>query len=878
MNLIRRIENLYIHYLSRLVLFSIRHKRLVISSSIVFAVFSLVMSFFYLPINAEQEKLVSRESTFLQKQDILAAAFPQHRNTIIVVLEGEDPWTLSQKTQALAEQLRVRKDLFHDVLYPQGEDFFRQNGLLYLDEPQLEKFIESLAEAQPAIATLSQDPSLRGLWRLLEDGIGSKQGGKSGRESLNHIIRELNKALLAFEQKRPIHNVWGEAFPNWTPSQKLVDSNKVLQMIVLNPVLNFSKLNPADDALEHLRRLEKTLALKQAGIEMSLTGREPLTADELDSVIVNIEIAAAISTLAIIILLGAGIRSWRLIAIIMGVLFTGMSWTLGWAALSIGELNFISSAFAILFIGLCVDFSIHVALRYREEYRKTKNIEDAMTKTAEGAGSAVSLCALATAIGFLSFVPTEFTGLRDLGIIAGGSMFLALLASWTLLPALLCLLTDRDLLRAAATKPNILLRFSTKVYNRVEQRFRTISITAIVLGALAVPFALQMKFDYSALSIKDQSVESIVALKKLLNHGLFTDYTGTLLVESRKEAIEVSKQFEKLPSVYRVENHLAFVPKNQETKLELIEEARFLLGPALNSGEARAARNSDLTRATRNFLKALNAKNKKNGLTTEERTLAQNLSALLRTNPQSLPALNQALMGDYPEQLAQLSLSLQATRFVFDDLPQHIKRESQTTDGNIKISIYPKEDLIDPAALTRFVKSLEAIHPEVGGRPAVEYEIGALISRSFQQALLIAFAMISLLLLLALKSVAKVLLVLVPIALTAFWTLAFCVWADIAFNFVNILTLPLLLGLGVANGIHILSRAEKQPSLNEVMTSSTPVAIFLSNATTLASFGSMSVATHWGLQSMGIMLSVAMILMMVSALIVLPAIIRWWKN
>jgi predicted RND superfamily exporter protein len=255
--------------------------------------------------------------------------------------------------------------------------------------------------------------------------------------------------------------------------------------------------------------------------------------------------------------------------------------------------------------------------------------------------------------------------------------------------------------------------------------------------------------------------------------------------------------------------------------------------------------------------------------------LGKNLSALLRDRPQELLALNRILMGDYPERLKRLELSLEAESFNFDDLPQQMRAESEARDGRIKVSLYPEEDLTNPAALTRFVKNLATHHDAVGGRPAGEYEVGALMVRSFTTALVLALIGICALLLLSLGSLVKTIFALAPIVLTAIWALALCVLFGIAFNFVNVLMLPLLLGLGVANGIHILSRADKQNSLNEVMHSSTPVAVFLSNATTLASFGSMSVATHWGLQSMGIILAMTMVLMMFSVLIILPAFLAW---
>lgn len=872
MKIIHRLSSLYIQHLSNLVLFSVRRARLVIAISLIVAVASLLYSNFYLPVNSEQESLVSHESEFFKREDTFSAAFPQHNNTIIILLSGDDAWKVGQAAKRLGDKLESHTDLFKNVFYPQGMEFFRQNGLLYLEEGDLIEFTDGLAQAQPAIASLAKDPNLRGLLELLDDGFTSKE---KLPESFDRIVKQLNLVLEDFLNNRNVRDLWAEVFQNWGVNSG--DEKRISQVIVVSPFLDYSDILSGKKAIQNVRDIAGSLNLDKKNISVTLTGREPLTFDELASVVFNVKIAAAISTLAIIIFLGLGIRSWRMIAIIMGVLFVGISWTFGWAAFSVGELNLISAAFVVLFLGISVDFSIHVALRYREEYQKNPNIEAAMLVVAEKAGPAISLCALATAIGFLSFVPTEFFGVRDLGIIAGGSMFFALLSSWTLLPALLVFLKPSDLESKQDISPNIVSKLSTNIYEWVRWRFRAISVVAILLGVLAFPTALKIGFDYSALAIKDPNSESVIGLRKLLSSGLFTSYTATILAKNRKEALETAKTFENLELVRRVDTHLAFVPKKQNKKLELIEEASFFMASVFSTSTNKTVlNNATIAQATKKLLRILVQKGKtKTGLTTEEKNLGKNLMELLRKKPEALVQLSQKLMGDFDERLELLETSLSAESFGFDELPKNVRRESETEDGQIKVSIYPKEDLTETAALIRFVKLMEKHHDAVGGRPAGEYEVGALMVRSFQTALVLGAISITLLLLISLRSITKTILVLVPIILTAIWTLAFCVWFDIAFNFVNILVLPLLLGLGVANGIHILSRTQQQDRLSDVMRSSTPVAVFLSNATTLASFGSVSVATHWGLQSMGITLSIAMILMMISALIILPAIIAW---
>ena len=872
---------IYRKNLLRLVDFSITHAVAVICVSLAIAAASLAYAILELPINSDQESLVLKKGNpYLERDQMFFEAFPKQANTILVLLRGDNAWRVGAQAERLAEALSARRDLFKDVFYPQGMRFFHQNGLLYLDAAELEKFTDGLIEAQPAMAALAKDPSLRGLWGLLTDGLAAERDQKLP-PSFDEMIRRLHIAIGDFLNGRTPHDPWANAFPDWYHNSGEPRSSEphqeAVQVIIVQPKLDFSKFLSAEKSIRALHQIAAALEVEKDGVEMMLTGREPLTFDELYSLITNILIVTAISALAILILLSIGIGSWRMIVIIMSVLVIGICWSLGWAALAVGELNMVSVAFVVLFLGICVDFSIHVALRYQEAYRNLGDMRRAMAAVVEGAGAAISLCAVAMAIGFLSFVPTKFLAFRDLGIIASGSMILALLSSWTLLPALLRFVPARDLVKAADAKPNIIGRFSIALYGWIRNHYRAISLIALLLAVGALPYALQMRFDYSTLAIKDPQSQSVIALKILQRHGLYTDYTLNLLVEDKAAAKQEAARFAALPLVRRVDTHEVYVPKGQAEKIDLIEEAAFFMTPVFaQRAEGGQLTDAELRAAARKLLRRLAQKKKRLGaLPQEQERLGRALTALLRQPSAALLGFNQALMGDYVERLARLRRSLAPEPFRFDDLPENVRQQIQTDDGRIKITIYPKEDMTDSAALRRFVERVIGASQAVSGRPIVEYAVGQIATDSFRTALILAFAAIGVILLVSLRSVKNTLLVLAPIALSAIGTLAICVWAGIAFNFVNVLLLPLLLGIGVANGIHILSRAEHEKNIRDVMQSSTPIAIFLSNATTLASFGSLVIATHLGLRSMGLTLTIAMILLMLAALIVLPALIAW---
>ncbi len=867
-----KLQDLYREGLGRLAGLCFARARLVVGVSVVSALACAGLAAARLSIDSDQSGLINPALPFEQNANRLRAAFPQFEQTILAVVTGRDNWRVEQAAEQITAALAARPDLFKSVFYPQGDAFFRRNGLLYLDEAALDAFVDSLIEAQPAIAILDRDPSLRGLSELLSAGLeGQAQGGLG--EALEPALLRTGETLEAFLDGRAIPDPWSEAFPEWPDPQGLsAGFSDPLRVIVVQPRLDYEAFLSAQKSISGLRRIAADLELE--GIELRLTGREPLTYDEFRSVRSNIQIAGAVSASAIILALLLGTGSLALTLAIMTTLGVGLAWSLAWALASVGELNLISATFVILVMGIGVDFSIHAALRFREELAGCGgDTARALQAAVRGGGGALSLCALASAVGFLSFTPTDYYALSDLGLIAGGSMFLMLLAAFTTLPALLSLLPGGGRRRPGSA---LIGRISSALYDVIRRHCRVIVLAALTLGSLAIPAALQTRFDYSALSIKDPASESVVSLKELQKRTVYTDYTISSLAGDREEARARAQVLAARPTVKRSETWSDYVPANQLRKIESLEEAGFLLFPAFaDEAAAEPVTGVSLTAALAELRDELAGHDSPGG-----RYLSAQIERLLARGDaaQAAARFNAQLTEGVGERFVRLRESLSPSAFEFDDLPAALRARIEAEDGRVRVNAYPAADIADPKELTRFVLDVTGADPQATGRPVVEHGAGQIVVESFQAALILAGVLISLLLLLLLRSVVNVILILLPIILAGSFALATFSLIDLTFNFGNVIVLPLLLGLGVANGIHMLARARHEGTIREVMRSSTPVAVFLSNLTTLATFGSLSIASHQGLRSMGLALAIAMAYMLLTALIVLPAFLAWQRQ
>ena len=228
-----------------------------------------------------------------------------------------------------------------------------------------------------------------------------------------------------------------------------VDAQANRRFIVIQPVLDFASLQPASKGMRAVRRLAAENDLDPAhGVRIRLTGSVALEDEELQSVEQGMGLAALLSLTLVMGLLLVGLRSGRLIVATAAALIMGLIWTAAFAFAALGALNLMSVAFAVLFIGLSVDFGIHFGLRYQEAVDARDGHAEALRRAASGVGGALTLCAVAAAIGFYSFLPTDYRGLAELGLIAGTGMFVALFANMTVLPAFLTLMPLRPRAKA----------------------------------------------------------------------------------------------------------------------------------------------------------------------------------------------------------------------------------------------------------------------------------------------------------------------------------------------------------------------------------------------------------------------------------------------
>ena len=826
-----------------------------------------------LSINTDTSDMISKDLTFRQRYAEFKRVFPQFVDSIVIVIDGDSPDRADDAAMAMVERLRRQDVRFKTIYSPQTEPFFARNGLLYLDTDELADLTDRLADAQPLLTKLAADPSLRGFFEVLRLALDDVAEGGSIPTGLADVLARITDSAVAVAAGRPKPMSWSELLQG-EPS----DANDRRRFIMVQPIVDFTSLQPAAQAIKTIRSLAAELGLvAENGVRVRLTGGAAMATEELQSVAAGASIAGLMSLVLVAFLLIAGLRSVRLVAAVLLTLVAGLIWTAGFTALAVGHLNLMSVAFAVLFIGLGVDFGIHFGLRYMEEAGRGAAHPLALCRATAGVARPLGLCTVAAAVGFYSFIPTDYTGLSELGLIAGTGMFIALFASLTVLPALLTLMPPAAAL-GRAPPPSSEAKSSGSFILR---HGGPISAVAAGFGVAAILLLPLARFDANPIALKDPSTESVSTFLQLLRDSETSPYTIEVVADGLDSARRLAVRLESLPEVDRALTLGSFAASNQAEKLELVGDAVIFMAPLLaeTGPPARSDDAARLSAAARmaGRLAAFVASPNARELLGPAQGLAQSL-ARLGDDIGALAALERSLLFFLPSRLTRLREALKADRFGLEDLPADLRNRFVAPDGRARIQVFPAEDLNDGKALRRFVAAVYRVTPQATSAPVEIVESGSAVVGAVQQAALTAVILISLLLWVLLRSWRETLLVLIPLSLATLFTVAASVLLNLPFNFANVIVLPLLMGLGVASSIHLVMRAREEGGSATMARTSTPRAVVFSALTTVGSFGTLAISDHRGTASMGELLTIAIAFTLICALVFLPALMIWFRT
>ena len=823
-----------------------------------------------LGMNTDTRDMLSPELPWRKLDLQYEQFFPRSTNNILVVIESETPDQSIDAAENLYSHLKQNSGLFKYIYAPGALPFFRQSAFLFLSTEELRDLSDNLAAIQPFLARLVDDQSMRGLFSMLTEAL---QATGDGEEiDLAPLFKQIRLALSATRDNQPFQISW----------QNLMDGKENTgsvhrEFIIIQPYLDYGHLLPATDAIAAIRKLADELEINQQhGVRLRLTGSAVLSHEELLSVSrVNI-IATAFSLVMVAVLLSLAYRSAWLVAASLITLLAGLIFTAAFATLTVGELNLISVAFAVLYIGLGTDYAIHFCLHYRELQQQDISTPSSLRDTSVQIGRSLTLCAATTAIGFFAFIPTDYDGVAELGWISGCGMFISLFITMSLLPALLSLIplqqgTGRTVTPLSETRRRIL---SFPLVHAGPIRLCSFILTAAMLALLPL-----LHFDHNTLNLQDPGNESVKTYQDLLADSDTSPWSSIVLAENRDQALQLKNQLGKLDTVDKVVWLDDFVPEKQQEKLAVIDEMNYLLGTLPEKTTKPVISTTQQLATIQSFLHELQGGETrgKDPYFDELKIQLTGFLQYLESQPAArqtviLNVLETRLLASLPGRLRALSSALGAEPVGPSDLPPELV-SSWLSQDHYLLEIFPRENLADNSAMRRFVTELQAAVPRVTGPPVVSIEASDAVVGAFQQAFFYALIAIVLILLVMMRM--RDAIIIISCLLTgALLTVGSTVLLDIPMNFANIIALPLLLGIGVDSSILIAHRYRTiLIDKTAILATSSAKGVIFSNLTTICSIGNLAFSSHRGMASMGELLTIGIVMMLISSLILLPALL-----
>jgi hopanoid biosynthesis associated RND transporter like protein HpnN len=811
--------------------------------------------------------MLSPDLPFQQNRKRIEQAFPLDSGTLIIVVDAQTPEESSLAGIQLLEKLKPQTDRFVDVFIPTENEFFRKNALLFLEQADLDDLAKKLTDAQPFIGHLAQNYNLDGLFGIVSDALNNR--GETLPMDLEPLLQAIDKTIVSETEGKPQYLSWQNLL---AVNQLNSESNRTI--VIAKPKLNFSEIMPAESAQTAAREAVKHIEKNYAGVNIRITGEIALEHEELESVGLGAIWSSLLSLILVCLALYIGMRSIKLMFSVLVVLILGLILTAGFATVSVGRLNIISIAFACLYIGLGVDYAIHVGMYYREGRVKRMDNKEAIRYSLRKNGFPLFLCSLTTLFGFIAFIPTDYAGVSELGIISGGGMIIGLLIALITLPAFM------EILPVNNPKP-IKSRWVPIWLALFPIRYaKSIRMVSILLAIASCFVLTRLTFDSNPINLRDPHSESVATITELLRSKTDSPFALTGLASSLDEANAKAAKFNKLNSVDDAITLSSFVPEDQENKLYALDDLNLILGgqlqnfkTALDPSDQRAA----LVKFNQALVRAIEEKSPNAPLTTLQQLQKDITGFIAKSDSSANPSeifktLEKHTLGLLPLTLERLKVSLTASEFGLDGIPGYVAKHWLSTDYLYKILITPAKDQNKLENLKEFVKEVQSVDDTVSGLPVADQASGDAVVRAFLEAFGGALIAIITLLLIMFRSLKKTALAIMPLLLAAVLTGAANVLLDNPFNFANIIALPLLLGMGIDSSIHVLERLNSHPAVDDtLLQSSTTRGVIFSAITTLCSFTSLAFTPHRGTASMGLLLAIGISFTLICALIVLPA-------
>jgi hopanoid biosynthesis associated RND transporter like protein HpnN len=861
----------------------VRHPRATLALAGALAIVCSVYSAMRLGFRTSRLDLLNPKSSYNQLWLRYVEEFGDEDDAVIV-FQADSPDQIVHAIDDLHERAIAQPQFFRSVLSRVDTAKLRAKGLYYLS-------VEDLAAIRGFLDPL--EPVLSGDWASLKPAnlllqaasswprVAADPSSASARE-IDRRVEQLAQSLAAAIERGEYASPWpaisGDvAIANAAPSEQylLAEEGRLgFLLLRLQHNADSSRFDRGSEAIDELRRLIAHATAAHPGVRIGLTGLPIMENDEMResaSSMWQANLLSLVGVSLVVIACFGGIRHPLLAA----AAFTlAMAWSFGYTTLAVGHLNILSAAFGAILIGIGMDFGIHYVARYVELRNGGLSGGDALVEASRGVGPGIVTGGVTTAIAFFTVALTEFTGVVELGVISGGGVLLCIVAAMLVLPAMVRLV-DRKRQFDHVPRPLQVDRWLAPLSRRPGLVFLG-SLAATALVALG---CWRLRYDHNLLNLQPAGLESVAIEEQLLSTCDQSVWHAVSLCNSRAELVKKQRLFEKLPSVERTEEIATMLPADVDAKRPIVSDIGARLAtlprelPLLPVDQP-----AELDRALAQCESLLSA----SAASPPSLRSVQAVRELLadmdpRQAMTRIAQYQRRAAGELLARLAALSESANPEPPSLADVPPPLVERFVGRTGVYQLRIYGHGSLWDMAALEKFVHDVKRVDPAATGKPLQTYYASRQMQQSYIHAACYALLAITIAILLDFGNLRDSLLALLPMALGVVQMFGLMGLFDIPLNAANMIVLPLLLGIGLDTGVHMVHDFRSQAGRYRIG-SSTAVAVLITALTTIVGFGALMIASHRGLQSLGRVMTIGATCCLFTSLVVLPALLSWMSR
>ncbi|KPK73494.1 hypothetical protein AMJ87_01550 [candidate division WOR_3 bacterium SM23_60] len=859
-------------------------------------------------LSASRNRMDMRWSDLLPMGDPVAQEFDRilkeyrSASTIHIVVKGEEQ-AMKQFAEVIAPRFEQLTDYVERVDYKMEKEFIAEHGFMLVKATDLEQTKDMFMDFDliPLMASINDN---------FEEEYIADEEALSTKEKEDEAVRFLDG--LAF---------WLQSLDRSLdePDNRARADTAVEYLLYGDPYyLSHDKrilliaLKPTFTAIDVEKDIASTIAIQEIiddtcqdfpGLYAGLTGVIPLQKDEMEYTTRDMKMTSIVALVLVLLLFILTFRMWSTPVLAALNLIIAIIIAAGIVGITIGRLNLMTSMFGVILIGLGIDYAIHIISVYAERRSINGDAADAMEETFVRSGSGIITSALTTAAAFFALAISVTQGIREMGVVLGIGIICAMVTSMTLLPALL-VARERVLAKVSrkpAKPPHIEFTILGRYGEHVMRRPLLYLLIACALTAFFLYQALNIKFDYNMYNVEPAGLETVALQDTIIEAFDLSPDFAMVTASSIEESYEIAEKAREMPSFSMVENIGDFCPPmdKQLRRRPYVVEIRDNAGRS--TGQARLTHTNlddfieQLIRLDMNIyelaqLAFIGGQDKVDAKcqsivgspeADESDNYILNLVEKIRHNPERAVHGFNIFQEQYVPVLRTKVYDMANPEIItLDNLPDHIKERYVNDAGDMfLVTLYPREQIWDYAAMRRFDTQLAQVHPRVTGTPPLFLRLIDYIARDGLIATMLTIVIVVLLLWFDFRSFTMALLGVVPLLAGGVWMVGILKSLGMMLNFVNVMGLPMIVGIGIDDGVHLLHRYQYEGlKKTPVVLKSTGKAILLTSLTTMAGFGSLSLASYRGWASLGILLAVGVGACFLTTVLFLPAIITLTKK